>query len=331
MGCFAARGPAPVAATISPVPGEDPGLSGEVVQDGTLHERLVHDDNADLVILYGGEERGDLSPCGCKGRPRGGLARASAHVRGVQGGSVPTLMVHAGAAFDDTQAFEGGLRPDIPVVNKWFVSGLQHLGVAALNATSVDLPGLVELGPLADGLPRVSANVRGPGIEPYRVVQVGDLKVGVTGVSALPAVMSVAPGTEIVPALRAARDVIAELTPQVDLVVLLSWRAPEVARTLAMGGDVDVVVDANGHVSRTPPMRIGDAVWVRSAMRTERLGELRLHLEDGSISTALDRMVDLGPGAPEDADATALVDAAANDVSRARAAVFGPLSVQSPQ
>jgi len=48
------------------------------------------------------------------------------------------------------------------------------------------------------------------------------------------------------------------------------------------------------------------------------------------VVEALDRRIDLGPGAPEDPDLSTLVTLAAEDVARVRAQVFSPV-VRSPE
>ena len=189
LNCFPCPGPScsprassdtvPVA-DVHVVAGGDPGLSGEVVVGGSLADRLARPDESELVLLFGGETRGDLAPCGCKDRPAGGLARVGGHVAGVRNTGAPVLVLDAGAFLDDTQGLGGELRPDVSVGNAWVRDGLDQMGVDAVNVTSVDLPGIqAEAGA---PLPGVSANIRGPGVERSVVRDVGGLSVGITGV-----------------------------------------------------------------------------------------------------------------------------------------------------
>jgi 2',3'-cyclic-nucleotide 2'-phosphodiesterase (5'-nucleotidase family) len=306
--------------------GEDDGLRGEVVSGGTLTERMSSPDGAELVLLFGGETRGDLAPCGCEDRPAGGLARVAAHVAGVRATGAPALLLDAGAFLGDTQGFEGELRPDVAVGNAWVRDGLAQVGLDVANVTPVDLPGV--RGDEGAVLPGVSANLRAEGLETARVVDVQGLRVGVTGVSAVPSVLPA--GATMLPPNRGLKPVLVELQAQADIVVLLAWNAPEAARAAARAGLVDVVIDAQGHTGRHPPVRVGDAVWVRSPAKTERLGELRLQIEHGRVVGAVDRRIDLGPGAPEDADVRTLAGLAAEDIERVRASVFAPV-VRSPR
>ena len=313
-------------ADVHVVAGGDPGLSGEVVVGGSLADRLARPDESELVLLFGGETRGDLAPCGCKDRPAGGLARVGGHVAGVRNTGAPVLVLDAGAFLDDTQGLGGELRPDVSVGNAWVRDGLDQMGVDAVNVTSVDLPGIqAEAGA---PLPGVSANIRGPGVERSVVRDVGGLSVGITGVSSLPSVLP--EGATVLPPTRGLLPVLDDLSTQSDLVVLLAWNAPEAARVAARKGLVDVVIDAQGHTGRHPPVWVGETLWIRSPARTERLGELRLQIEGGRIVGALDRRIDLGPGAPEAPDLATLVTLAGEDVARIRGQVFSPV-VRSPE
>ncbi|MEC8425436.1 MAG: hypothetical protein VX000_16740 [Myxococcota bacterium] len=306
--------------------GEDGGLRGEVVTGGSLSERLAEPDGAGLVVLFGGETRGDLQPCGCEDRPSGGIARVGGHAVGVRGAGTPTLLLDAGAFLDDTQGVDGAIRPDVAAGNAWVRDGMSQLGWDAVNVTTVDVPGV--LGEHGAAIPGVSANLRVDGVEPFRIIDLDGLRVGVTGVSPVPSVLP--EGVQVLPPMRGLRPVLAELQPEVDLVILLSWRSPEAARWAARGGLVDVVIDAQGHTGRHPPIWVGDAIWVRNPAKTSRLGELRLQLDDGRVVGAVDRRIDLGPGAPEDADLATLAALAERDVARVRESVFAPV-ILSPR
>lgn len=300
---------------------EDDGLRGEVVTGGVLSERMAEPDGAGLVVLFGGETRGDLHPCGCEDRPSGGIARVGGHVAGVRATGAPTLLLDAGAFLDDTQGIDGAIRRDVAAGNTWVRDGMSQLGLDAANVTAIDLPGV--LSEHGAPVPGVSANLRVDGIEPFRIIHVDGLRVGVTGVSPVPSVLP--EGVQVLPPMRGLRPILAELQEEVDLVILLAWRSPEAARWAARSGVVDVVIDAQGHTGRHPPIRVGDAVWVRNPAKTSRLGELRLQLDDGRVVGAVDRRIDLGPGAPEDADLVTLAAMAERDVARVRESVFAPV------
>ncbi|NOY27237.1 MAG: hypothetical protein GXP62_15315 [Oligoflexia bacterium] len=272
---------------------EEDGLRGELVTQGSAAGRAVADDGADLILLYGGEEAGVLGPCGCKVRPRGGLARVAAYRDAVRAASaeVPVLLLQTGSWLDPGTALDGAPRADASQRNAWMVRGLDALHPDAVNLANGDMLALRQVD--ASALPLLSANLRHDGVAPWIQIDTGDLVVGITGIAAPgPDWMTPSGWTSAQP-VDAARAVIAAHAQDVDLVVLLSLAAPDAARSLAQQGLVDVVIDANAHRDFTAPFRVGDAVWVRSHDQTMRLGELRLHVEDGRVSQGWDRKIDL--------------------------------------
>jgi hypothetical protein len=108
-----------------------------------------------------------------------------------------------------------------------------------------------------------------------------------------------------------------------DLVVLLSYEANGVGTTLAKAGLVDVVIDANQHRYRDPPFRMGDAVWVKAHYQTMRLGELRLRIQEGRASWALDRKIDLDAEVPSDPTLDKWAKQAERDVAAVRKDAYG--------
>lgn len=287
------------------------GLPSEIVVSGPLEERVRADD-ADLVIFYGGEERGSLEPCGCPTRPRGGIARQAAYIGASQAANPATgrLVVNGGYWLEDAVGITGAPRADTPVMNRWMASGLSALGASALNVGYPDMAGLRSL-ERRPQLPLVSANLSGEGIAPSRTVVTGGLRVGVTGISTTGSVAVSPPsGFEMADPYRGGKAALTALRAETDLTVLLSYQAPEAARRLARAGLADVVIDVGQHRERYAPIRVGEAIWVRSHYQTMRLGELRLWLSDGVITEVLDRKIDMDAEVPSAPDVLAVVRSA---------------------
>ena len=296
-----------------------PGADVELLDAGPVEARLAAPDGADLVLFYGGEERGSLEPCGCPNRPRGGVARAASVIAATRAArpDVPALVVNGGYWLEDAMGLDGLPRPDVPVLNRWMVIGLAAQGFDALNVGYNDMAGITSIGETPD-LPMVSANVRGDGVAPWRVVQAGELRVGITGITAPGLTFLPTPGFSVEDPVRAGRAALAELRGEADLIVLLAFQAPEAARTLAQAGLADVVIDTALHRTLDAPFRVGDAVWVRSHLQTMRLGELRLTVDDGRITRALDRKIDLDPEISEEPTLMAIAKDARREIDRAQ-------------
>lgn len=310
-------------------------LQSELVMDGSLAQRLARPDEAEVVILYGGEEKGSLETCGCPTRPRGSVARQAAYEAALRAAEpqTPVLQVNGGYWLEDAMSLDGEPRLDVPVLNRWMLAGLQQLEVDALNLGYNDMAGLASLGgPSAlegEGLAIVSANVRAPGVQPYRLVQAGELTVAITGITTPGVTFLPTPGFAVSEPVVAGEAALRELEEagEADLVVLLSYGAPEAAAKLARTGLVDVVVDTNLYRERYAPFREGEAVWVRSHYQTMRQGELRLQVERqpegrARVVGALDRKVDLDEGVPDDPAVVSIRDVAREEIAAVQRELF---------
>jgi 2',3'-cyclic-nucleotide 2'-phosphodiesterase (5'-nucleotidase family) len=297
---------------------EAPELRSVLASDGPLESRLAAPDNASLVIFYAGEQKGSLDPCGCPDRPRGGLARMHAYIDATKTGqAVPVVIVDGGNFFEDAMGLDGEARPEVPVMNRYVVEGLERIRFDALNAGTPDLSGLTGLGANGTVLPIVSANAHGPGVRPSRVVDAGDLRIAITGITSRGVSFLPTPAYVVDDPVEAGRATLRQLRRQSDLVVLLSYQAADAARTLAREGLADVVVDTNLHSTFDESLRVGRAIWVRSSLTTMQLGELRLTLADGRIVQALDRKIDLDAEIVGNAEDELLADQARREVAAA--------------
>jgi len=271
-----------------------PDLRAELITDGSLESRLATADDAEVVIYYMGEQRGSIAPCGCPDRPRGGLPRAASYLDK----STPGLVLNAGYWMDDGQGIDGSPRADATLKNQWMVRGLTQLKADAIHVSINDLFGLSALPERETGLPLVSANIEGHGIEPFIVVEHGDKRIGITGVSHPGHPTVETPGFARSAPVGAALPILEELHASTDFVVLFAHGVPDEAKKLARSGHVDVIIDTNAHRSFEPPFRVGGAYWVRSHVQGMRLGELRI---GPNREWALDRKIDLDDTMPDHA------------------------------
>lgn len=305
------------------------GLDAEIVVEGSLSSRVRSGDGASLVLYYGGEERGSLEPCGCSDTPRGGLSRAAAYIKAAREANPEAdhIVLNGGYWLEDAVSLDGQVRLDTQVRNRWMAAGLLALGVDALNLGLPDLMAWPSLADVPDraALPVVSANLQVPGGVTHRLIQTaGGRTVAITGISAPGSVSVPLPaGMVALEPVRAARPVLEGLRAQADVVVLLAYQSPEAAKRLASSGLVDVIIDTDRHRERWPPFWQEGAVWVRSHEQTQRIGELRLHLDaEGKIVRAMDRKVDLDPSLPLDPGLSVITEAARQEIAATERAIF---------
>ena len=317
--------PPAAAAPPTPLPVERPttrvAMGSELVIEGPVAQR-VSTAPADLVLYYGGEHKGSMETCGCPKRPRGSFARFSSYIQASRAASpgVASVVVNAGYWLQDAMGFDGQLRTDLTLGNRWMVDGARALGWDALNVGYPDVAGLSTLVP--DGgapLPLVSANVTGPGVNRWVIVDRGGQRVGITAQGQL---LSDTPAFTIAPP-QSAGPVIDALAKEADVVVLLAYQSSEVAKALAAEHPVDVVIDAAMWRDYVDPSYVGGATWVASSFQTMRLGELRLLLRDGGVVGGVSRHIDLDPDVPDDPTLAALTREARAELDREQQAIYG--------
>ncbi len=283
----------------APIPEE--AVRHEVLTTEPFRQRLPSTP-ADLVIRYGAENHGSLETCGCPRRPRGALARWAGYAEAADAAApAPSVRLHAGYWLADALDYMGQPRLDAEEMDRWAMLGLSAAGFDALNVSAHDVAGLVRVPP-DPTLPLVSANISGPGIRKWVIVERGGQRVGVTGISGEAASMADTSAYPMVAPSQAA-PVLAELVAQTDVVVLLAWNANEAVRGLlkAVPG-IDVVIDAGFYIDSLPPVLSRGAVWTFAEYQMVRAGELRLTLDAGRVVGAVDRHIDLDDAVPDRAD-----------------------------
>jgi hypothetical protein len=137
-------------------------------------KNAVQPDGASLILLYSGEQRGGIGPCGCDASPKGGLGRLLTVVEAQQ--EEPTILLNVGAWLSSDMTV-GTLSEHAKVENQWFWEALGLVPFDVLHVTPHEIPSLQPHAGL------VSASHRLEGVAPYVVLERGGLKVAVTGVS----------------------------------------------------------------------------------------------------------------------------------------------------
>ena len=299
------------------------GLDSELITEGSLSQRLSPIDQADLVLVYGGEERGDLAECGCPQRPRGGLARQQSYLSALRNADHPVLFLNGGYWLTDARSLDGRARADVPIMNQWMIAGMEQIEPNALNVGYNDMAGISSGGIFDFELPLVSANIQGTNISPWILEEVDGLRVGITGITTPGMEIIETPGFEVSDPVTSGRRLLAEMAEQVDIVVLLAYGDPRAARRLAYTGHVDVVIDTNLHREHYDPVFVGDALWVRSHFQTMRLGELRIGIEDGEIQWAIERKIDMDHAIPSDTSQELIMTRAQQEIRTTQLEAFG--------
>ncbi|WP_395833613.1 5'-nucleotidase [Archangium violaceum] len=245
-----------------------------------------------LVLLFTGDNRGEIAPCGCKQEPQGGLARRKTTLEAERARGLPVVLMDAGNALfrEPTRREEALVQQRAELV----LEQMEAQGTAAMAVGERDLSqGLSWLQKATRGRKKMkllSANlVDKAGKTPFAastVMEAGGLKLGVVGVSP-EGTPAGEPGLKGRPPVEAALAEARRLrqTKKVDVVVVLAAVPYQQAVKMALlaGDAVDFVVqshDAKG-------IGIGELVGSHTAVFPA--GEL------GKQVTRLELSVD-GPG-----------------------------------
>ncbi len=246
-----------------------------------------------LVLLFTGDNRGEIAPCGCKQEPQGGLARRKTAIDAERARGVPVVVMDAGNALFR----EPGRKEDAVVRQRaeLVLEQMEAQGTVAMAVGERDLSlGLAWLQKATGGrnkkMKLLSANlVDKAGKTPFApsmVVVAGGLKVGVVGVSP-EGVPAGEPGLKGRPPKEAALAEARKLrqTKKVDVVVVLAAVPYQEAVKLALLAEdaVDFVVESHDAKG------IGIGALVGSHAAVFPSGEL------GKQLTRLELSVD-GPG-----------------------------------
>ena len=282
-----------------PVSTTSPAIRFETASSGTLRDRLAPPDDAQWVLLYGGEQKGSLATCGCPEHPLGSVERIAGYRNAMSG--PPSVLVNTGYWLHDGLGADGRVRTEALETNRRMLAGLSASYFDALNISYRDWIYLKDQRSAPEEA--VSANLTPgsdePVIQDWLVIRRNQTRIGVTGVSRMRNGMPGQGNAQWEDPVDAARRVIATRGSEVDWVVLLTYElTPGQVASLAALEEVDVLVESHNYTERWEPFIAGKTVWVRSDAETRRLGELRLFRGPEGEIRALDRRVTLDDAIP---------------------------------
>jgi tetratricopeptide (TPR) repeat protein len=259
-----------------------------------------------LRILFTGSVDGYLEPCGCVAGRQGGVDRISAYIEQLRAEPVPSLFVDVGDLFTD-ELHPGELMAEqLPLkaealLEVWAQLGCDAKAVGDLDLT-IGIEALAELG-RKTGVPLLCSNLKHPDTGEYpfertRIVEVGDLKVGMLSVLGAKLMKADVQEAEVLQvrqeverqgyALDASNPVIkelaAELRSQVDYVVLLSHAGFD--RNLRIAErfpDLDLIVGAHFDKADLPMEWVGNTAVATCVTRGSRVDRIDLWYSDPEV------------------------------------------------
>ncbi len=281
-GCQPEQNQAPVETATEESPARQESGTSAAVDEPKPEALLADWETPAAAIILTGEQRGHLEPCGCSERQSGGLSRRADLASQLRSRDWPVTGFDLGGTIKRT-------RRQSEMKFEFTRDALNTIGYKGLGLGPEDL----KLGPeylftsfsnsqsRSDfDLPFISANVTIFGTRDigtpvtHRIVEIGDVKIGVTSVLGQSYLSEMFPGGEnpdpsliqIDDATAVLPDVVAQLqSEQPDVMLLLAYAKPDESRSLSEAfPEFDLVVTAGGPedpVGDTEP--VGDALLLR--------------------------------------------------------------------
>jgi len=267
-----------------------------------------------LTFIYQGDVQGAIDECDCKYTPRGGLARRVTYLHSVWDEEIPFLHLDAGSMM--------GAPGRLSAIQSQFLCReTEPLGLDAIGLGTWDLNYGVEFLLSAMEtyhLPFTCANVRRIGaaeplLPPYLLVERAGITFGICSV--------VQPNHEKLSRSKqldnlvmedprvALRQVLTELRPQVQVVVLLSQLGRTATKELLEQVDtVDIAIVGNSRTGYRDEQYVGDTLLLGAVFEGRSIGRADLRFgADGSFQVDQIEISQLTAKYPDEPDTAAKV------------------------
>ncbi len=163
--------------------------------------------------------------------------------------------------------------------------------------------------------PVLAANAEGmEGLKPYMLKDINGIKIAVIGVVTEETPLTTHPrnvtGLKFISPEEALNTYVKELRPTADVVIVLSHLGHNVDRLLAEKvSGIDVIVGGHSHTKVMQPVVIGKTLVLQAWEHGKALGLLDLTLDNGKISKAEGKLVEIRPLAGgQNKEITAIVE-----------------------
>lgn len=296
------------------------------LESETAKEKLGEDDGFDAAIFYGAELMGSIDDCGCPGHPEGGLPWRLGYTEGFRSAYADAgyMQVDAGYSMANVVNVEGKLYPDQAEKNQWVLKAFDRFNFDAANIAHPDIYYLSQFyqkGAYEKALAEtpmlgryVSANLsptRPELVAPpaYVVREVagkrvpnGSARVGFVGLTENNPILEQHTGFRVMPPDAALERVLPQVRSEADVVVVLWYGAPEVARSLAQRfpDQIDAFIVAHPKAREAEPTIGEPATVVFARYQTRQLGELRLNFNGSKLESVTNRYITLDEQLPKD-------------------------------
>lgn len=249
-----------------------------------------------LYLFVSGDSRGYLEPCGCRANQAGGLPGRARLISSAEPGE--RIVVDVGNITSGTRKYD-------LLKLKYMLEGMKIIGYDAVNLgqkeASMDLD-MLRSTLSSSTLPFVSANVlsksdKKPVTEQFRIIEKLGARIGVIGVTHCDP-QDVGPGVEVRPAMEALADVIPQVRPKCDFLIVLAFENEEEMKDIAnkfhevdcvLGGDVPQSSSSIERVNRAAVFSVTDRGKVVGEIFLERKNKTYQAGQVSAVKIAADK------------------------------------------
>lgn len=304
-------------------------------QPATMDERLGADDGAALAILISANLRGNLNLCDCN-HPRGGLARRIGYLSAFKNRFKQTaiLQVEAGAFWYNTMNQDRITN----LQNDLVTTAYSRWPMDVINLGRYDLPyaqkllGREGFAERVKQWPMIKNIISANGIfdskeaapPPYLIKEVtgprikGKLRIGFIGLVEPAKPSSGMMEATVSDMFEAARRITLEARKECDLIVMVTHSEIEGAMRLARENpEADVIIAGNAE-GALKPRQVAKTLVVSAAPGNTQQGDLRVYIDKNGRASFKYISTDLDQAVPADPEAAAFVQAANQELERAR-------------
>ncbi len=264
-----------------------------------------------LVVMYTNNTDGNLTACDCGEKPLGGLAIRKALMDRIRRDHALSLAVDAGDVIE-----QFGFRR---AQDSMTLAVYENLGYDAVNLGDNEFThglAFVKQRILPARIPWISASLENSDgrllAQPWRIILVGHLRVGIIGVVPETSFETVAKMKrtgltirDVFSVLRQCLDTLHDM----DIKIVLSHAGYDADIELARDfPEIDVIVGAHSQMEIDEAIQVGQTLIVQAGGNGTHLGELRLTIEKEGVTGYDNRLWPLEPGMEEDREIRRMIE-----------------------
>ncbi len=235
---------------------------------------------SDITILYTTSVEGEYEPCGCPTNPLGGISKRAKYVEELKEREKNVLIIDSGDLFFKSASVPLASKEQWRMKAELLARAYRIMGVEATGTGEVDLAMGVDFlkeVSTANGIKLIASNIIQPVdvFLPYIIIKKNLRRIGI--ISAVESALIKTEGVKLQDVRESLNEILKKLSPEVDIVILLSHLAPEDEKNLLISrNDINIIISSHAGYSSQKPLQVGNGLIVSAGNRGKYIGILRL-------------------------------------------------------